>query len=243
MSQLHQYKDYISTLQDKQLTKELLLVPELLLAVDHKLSVYYIPFEYVNESAKVMIIGITPGFTQMKLAYEQAIIGLGKGNPYPDIDKRAKGVASFAGSMRKNLYSMLDAIGLPEAIGIESSEALFEKDRHLLHTTSAVRYPVFRKGNNYTGHQPELVKSDFLMSYARSILLEELRAVKEALIVPLGKSTADVLEKFIDEGELDPVRCLLQMPHPSGANGHRFRQFAERKDEMERRVKQWFLNR
>ncbi|WP_042159211.1 uracil-DNA glycosylase family protein [Paenibacillus gorillae] len=240
MSQLSKYKDYILSLPSGALTKEQLLVPELLLDAHQNMSLYYIPFEYVNEQAKIMIIGITPGFTQMAIAYEQARLGLLENMPFPEIDRRAKAVASFAGTMRQNLYEMLDAIRLPEALSIESSRSLFEQDRHLLHTTSAVRYPVFQSGENYTGHQPELVKSAFLMQYARTILLAELQAAEDALIVPLGKSVADVLLQFTREGLLDGERCLLHMPHPSGANGHRRRQFAERKAELERTVHSWF---
>lgn len=39
-----------------------------------------------------------------------------------------------------------------------------EKD-YLLHTVSLIPYPVFYKRENYSGHTPKLIKSDFLMKY------------------------------------------------------------------------------
>ncbi|MFF2482720.1 uracil-DNA glycosylase family protein [Paenibacillus sp. NPDC058071] len=238
---IERYKTYIGTLPEGKLTKEQLLVLELQLAERDGLSVYYIPFEYVNERAKVMVIGITPGFTQMELAYRVARSGLHAGLTGWEIARQAKAAASFAGTMRRNLYAMLDGIGLPESLGIDSAEALFEEERErLLHTTSAIRFPVFQAGRNYTGHQPELARSTFLMSFARSILLDELASVPGALLIPLGKSVEDVLLQFAAEGLLDPSRCLFDLPHPSGANGHRHKQFEARKEQLALKVSAWF---
>lgn len=40
----------------------------LLIDREGNLSVYYAPFEYVNPAARVVIVGITPGRTQMRNA-------------------------------------------------------------------------------------------------------------------------------------------------------------------------------
>lgn len=240
MSQLEKYKDYILTLPPGSLSKEQLFVSELLLYEEGDMTIYYVPYEYVNEAAKVMIIGITPGFTQMELAIRSAREDLLKGIPYDQIDKNAKIVASFAGSMRKNLIDMLDQIDLPAAIGIEHSGSLFAERRDLLHTTSAIRYPVFLSGKNYTGHSPAILKSDKLYSYAEHILLSELLAVKDALVIPLGKAVSEVVQAFVDKGYIKKERCLFDMPHPSGANGHRRRLFEENKASMQKQVESWF---
>ncbi|MFX3631608.1 MAG: uracil-DNA glycosylase family protein [Candidatus Pristimantibacillus sp.] len=240
MSQLQQYEEFILSLPAGKLSKDQLLVPELLINQSGNMSVYYIPYDYVNTDARIMIIGITPGFTQMQLAFLQAREGLLNKIPYPEIDKQAKFVASFAGSMRSNLNEMLNEIGLPEALGIDRSESLFAENRDLLHTTSVIRYPVYHNGTNYTGHQPEIIKSDFLLAYARSILLEEVISVKDALILPLGKSVSDVLHMFVKEGLLNEERCLFDLPHPSGANGHRKKHFENSKSKLTEQINHWF---
>lgn len=52
--------------------------------------------------------------------------------------------AAFAGSMRTNLVTMLDAIGLPRFLEIASSSALFEEHLSMIDTTSTLLYPVFK---------------------------------------------------------------------------------------------------
>jgi hypothetical protein len=241
MTQIEKYKAYIMSLPPGSLSKEQLFVNELLLQEHQDMSIYYVPYEYVNEQAKVMIIGITPGFTQMEIAIRSAREDLLGGVPIDQIDQRAKKLASFAGSMRKNLIEMLDQIELPAAIGLTSCASLFEEHSELLHTTSAIRYPVFVHGKNYTGHSPPILKSEVLYRYAEGILLPELLAVKDSLVMPLGKSVSEVVQAFVDKGFISKERCLFEMPHPSGANGHRKKQFELSRAGMQQQVWNWFL--
>ncbi|WP_053374949.1 uracil-DNA glycosylase family protein [Paenibacillus sp. FJAT-27812] len=240
MTQIEKYKSYLMSLPPGSLSKEQLFVKELLIEERDHMKIYYVPYEYVNERAKVMIIGITPGFTQMELAIRSAREDLLAGVPQDQIDQRAKKLASFAGSMRKNLIAMLEQIELPAAIGLESSASLFEEDRELLHTTSVIRFPVFQQGKNYTGHSPPILKSEVLYRYAETILLPELLAVKDSLVIPLGKSVSEVVQAFVDKGWVSRDRCLFEMPHPSGANGHRKKQFERSKSGMRQQVGEWF---
>ncbi|WP_337102600.1 hypothetical protein [Paenibacillus sp. YIM B09110] len=239
---LDHYSDFIRALPSGQLAKEQLLVEELLLDAtpSQAMKLYYIPFEYVNESAKVFIIGITPGFTQMQIAFQTARDCLNAGVPLGQIDREAKKQASFAGTMRRNLIDMLDKLELHKALSIQSSGELFEERRDLLHTTSVIRYPVFVNGNNYTGHSPSILKSETLYPYAERICLAELLAVKDALLIPLGKAVAEVIESFAAQGLVARERCLFDFPHPSGANGHRWTQFEANKDKLTRQIVEWF---
>lgn len=240
MTQIEKYKDAIMTLPPGSLSKEHLFIKDFLIQEKGDLSIYYVPYDYVNEQAKVMIVGITPGFTQMQVAFRSARADLIAGVPFRQIDKNAKKLASFAGSMRKNLIEMLNEIGLPNAVGIGNSEALFEERRDLLHTTSVIRYPVFRNGRNYTGHNPAILKSELLYPYTESILLPELTAIKNALVIPLGKSVSEVIRTFVGKGWVDEERCLFDMPHPSGANGHRRKQFEQSKSKLMQQIEAWF---
>ncbi|MGO4546008.1 uracil-DNA glycosylase family protein [Paenibacillus sp. 2TAB23] len=240
MTQIEKYKAFLMSLPRGSLTKEQLFVEELLLDEQPNMSIYYVPYEYVNAEAKVMIIGITPGFTQMEIAIRSARDDLLSGVPLARIDQRAKKLGSFAGSMRSNLIEMLDGIALSNQLGITSCRALFEERRDLLHTTSAIRYPVFQQGKNYTGHSPSILKSELLYLYAENILLPELQEVKDALIIPLGKAVSEVVQAFVSKDWLNGERCLFDMPHPSGANGHRKKQFEQHKETMQRKVNDWF---
>jgi hypothetical protein len=66
------------------------------------------------------------------------------------------------------------------------------------------------------------------------------KGVQELYRVPLGKAVSDVLRYLIDLKKLHAGRCLLDFPHPSGANGHRARQFTERRVSFLKAVDQWF---
>jgi hypothetical protein len=153
-----------------------------------------------------------------------------------EVCQRAKQRASFAGSMRKHLTAMLDGLGLPSLLGIASSESLFSEDRGLLHTSSAIRYPVFVQGRNYTGHSPRILDTPSLRWFLDNVLPEELCQVPQAAIIPLGKSVSEVLDYLASRGSIERGRCLLGFPHPSGANGHRVREFEENFSRLARQL-------
>jgi hypothetical protein len=175
----------------------------------------------------------------MEIVHRSARQDLLDGLAPSEVLRRAKQEASFAGSMRKNLKPMLDALELPAYLGIESTATLFGEDHPLLHTTSAIRYPVFVKGRNYTGHGPKPLKTKLPRCFVENVLLEELRSVPEAVIVPLGKSVSEALGHLADAGQLDRDRCLWGFPHPSGANGHRVREFLERREHLRKQLERW----
>ena len=225
-----------------RLTKPELLRPEFRLYQDKDkhLEIYYAPFDHVNREAKVVLVGITPGWTQMEIAYREAHAGLHAGLDPATILKRCDERASFAGTMRGNLLDMLEDLELPKCLNIPSSESLFSEHRALLHTTSALRYPVFVKGSNYRGDNPKPLKTPALLDFIEDVLAPELQQVPQAVIIPLGESVSGVINHLINTDRLDRSRCLLGFPHPSGANGHRKRHFDERRERLSRALREWF---
>lgn len=221
--------------------KDALLVPDFLLAREGRLAIYYAPFDYTNAQARVILVGISPGFRQMEIALrESRALLLAGALPDAQIVARVKYVASFAGPIRKNLLAMLDGIGLPAALGIASSAALYAERADLLHTSAVVHHPVFLAGDDWTGHTPPVRSSPLLRRYLWEGLLPELRAVPGAVVVPLGRCAEDALAALSAAGALDPARCLAGLPHPSGANGHRVAQFARTREALAERVAAWF---
>lgn len=197
------------------------------------MKIYYAPHnEVVNEKAKVFIVGITPGWTQTQIAYKTAYQGLMDMKNEKEIKKDCKRNSRFAGSMRKNLVEMLNELKLNEYLKINSCEELFDEKEDLLHTTSVIPYPVFINGNNYTGSSPKIMDNEVLYSYVKKYFYKEVTQLSSPLIIPLGKSVEEILEKIICEGLITREQCLFGFPHPSGANGHRKRQFKENKEEL-----------
>lgn len=238
-SHLSKYKQTIIRLpEDVQLSKGTVLAGDLLMERSGQLEMYYAPHnEVINPAAKIMIVGITPGWTQMSLALKSAQEGLKAGLTDEAVCRQAKEAAGFAGPMRTHLLDMLDTLELPQYLGIRSSAELFMEHRGLLHTTSLLRYPVFAAGKNYNGTHPGLLTDSFLKPKAVLSLREELSFMDEPLIIPLGIRVEQVLQLLVQDGVLNTGRCLWGFPHPSGANGHRQKQFAGNKESMRDQIR------
>ncbi|MFS0901803.1 uracil-DNA glycosylase family protein [Priestia aryabhattai] len=226
-------------------TKEQLLQKDFLIRQENELSMYYSPHnDYINPDAHIVIAGITPGWFQMKTAFKQCTSSLSHHHSLEEVLYETKKAASFSGTMRANLIAMLDRCGIQKAAGINSAAELFASQRHLLHTTSVLKYPVFYKRKNYTGHQPPIERSALLSHYAFEVFLHELNEIKNpCLIVPLGKAVEQVLRKLSREPSLSRHTYLFGFPHPSGANGHRKRIFEEHLNEFTEIVEKWAAKR
>jgi hypothetical protein len=236
-----QFADHIKALpQCEQFSKNDLQHDQFRLYASGSLAIYYAPFDYINTEAKVVLVGITPGWTQMESAYQEARLALLEGAPMDDVCRRAKARASFAGPMRSNLIQMLDDIGLHQALSLNTCAELFKSGSAQLHATSALRYPVFVNGKNYSGHRPELLQVPDFRDIIHSDLTEELAQVPDALVIPLGRCVNAVVEPLVGNDMLNRRRCLIGFPHPSGLNGHRIEQFSEKHLELSRAVKNWF---
>jgi hypothetical protein len=230
---------FLRALPEGNLDPGQVLVDELLLAEEGRLRVYWIPFERLNANARLVIVGLTPGLGQMREAFSAARDALRLGMTRDEVLAHVDRAASFAGVMRVNMVRMLDSIGLPAVMDIPSTADLFGSRDSVVHTTSALRYPVLVNGKNYGGASPSVDRSPLLSSYVTEMLGPELAAVPRGLVLPLGKATEGCLRLLINTGALDEPRCLFGFSHPSGGNGHRVRQFRENKALLRLKIKRW----
>jgi len=207
------------------------------------MKIYYAPHnEIINKSAKIFIVGITPGWTQTSIAYKTAQNLIVQNLDSETIKKECKRNSRFAGSMRKNLIEMLDELKLNNKLKLKSCSELFENRDDLLHTTSLIPYPVFINNKNYTGYSPQILENEVLYSYVKKYFYREIEELSDVLIIPLGKSVEEVLQQMIKENLIKEEQCLLGFPHPSGANGHRKIQFEENKSKLLNKVEYYFKN-
>lgn len=202
--------------------------PQLLISESGALATYYAPFEHVNSSARVVLVGITPGLHQSQVALSELRTRLRAGHDDVEALRLAKETASFSGPMRNSLIEMLDSVGVHFALGIRNCADLFGIASGLVHYTSALRNPVLAGGRNYTGN-PAILRTPYLKSMADQWLAEEIRQLPNALWIPLGKEPTAVLRSFVDRGLLNGDRLLDGLPHPSGANAERIAYFLGRK--------------
>jgi hypothetical protein len=217
-----------------------LLREDFLLFSEDGLDVYYVPFHRMNCSARVALVGLTPGWAQMELAYRTAKKALADGLPDEDIFERVDLAGSFAGPMRANLVGMLDGIGLNRHLCIPSCATLFGDSSALGHFTSAISAPIFKNRENYTGYGPSVLNLPNLIWFITQNLAWELKQLPSAVVIPLGKAAGEIVQFLNERHLIRPERCLIGFPHPSGANGHRRPLYECGRETWRRQLAEWF---
>lgn len=195
---------------------------------DKRLDIAYAPFDHVNPNARIVIVGLTPGRQQMRNALNEAWRQLRAGRTEEDALAAAKVYASFSGPMRANLVAMLDSVGVNHVVGLPSTTSLWNGDAGLVHFTSALRYPVFVEGENYSG-APAILYIPLLRAQLLRWFAKEMRALQDAIFVPLGPKVREALEAATTQAGVSKNRILSGLPHPSGANAERIASFLGRK--------------
>lgn len=202
---------------------------------DEKLREYYIPFDYVNTNAKVILCGLTPGRAQWFNAVQEAKRALLENNDDAATLIRAKQTGAFSGSMRSRLVEMLDLIGLNKALNIDSTDQAFEPDAQLIHFTSVLNQPILEnKGGRWTNYNalsvPNVKKNFFFTRSIMEGILKEINAMPDTPIFVLGTPCTKIFKQLVEANEVDPKRVFAGVPHPSGANNERVAVFLNKKD-------------
>lgn len=213
------------------------LPDSLLLKKEGKISIYYAPFEYVNENARIVLVGITPGLQQAANALNAAKIGLEKGSSSEDILKAVKSAASFSGPMRTNLISMLDYVGIHNKLGISSTALLFSSHAHLVQMASILKNPIFVDGGNYSG-SPSMIKTPLLRESIQEFFVTEIcNKLKKPIFISLSPKVTEALEWLASQKIISENQILSGIPHPSGANAERIAFFLGNKSRDQLSIK------
>lgn len=236
----NRYKEAIAALPSKdKLEKRHLLIPRFRLEKSGNIEIYYAPVDYLNRKAKIALVGITPGWHQMEVAYRTARDAIRNGLGRIAVCRRTKNSAAFSGAMRTNLIEMLDGIGISKVLSIKSSGDLFSREHRLIHSTSILKYPAFVNRENYTGHRPKLLEQPLFIKYVQNVFSAEISQISRAFIIPLGNAVSSSIEFLIQEGVLSGDRCCIGFPHPSPANAHRMSKFKEKRRTMSNKLRKW----
>lgn len=225
-SQFERFADLIADLPDSFSASDP-LPTSLRMTGDLRHEVYYAPFDHVTLTARIVLVGITPGRAQAIAALGTARRELLAHRTHNVVLAKAKTTASFAGPMRRNLIDLLDHVGVASRLGIPSTAALWAGEQDLVHFTSALRYPVFENGKNFAGSG--IASSQLLTDEVDRWFAAECRLLPNALFVPLGPAASWACEHQIARGLLRTGQVLRGLPHPSGANAERVAYFLGRK--------------
>jgi hypothetical protein len=200
---------------------------DVVIGTEGRLSLRYIPFEHVARQATLVIVGITPGTTQLKAAYDafQSVVHAG-GSDAEGLAS-AKDAGAFAGAMRTNLVRMLEHFDIHRRLGLSSARDLWDGASHLLHSTSVVPHAAFVDGGLHFNDRFDVVMSSALLrdsfeqDFVRSLPL--LRA--DAQFIALGPTPRDALLHCAAIGAIRREQILGMFPHPSGSSGSQVRYF------------------
>lgn len=190
--------------------------PRLLMDESGGVKVYYSPFEYVNPEARVVLVGITPGPTQMVNANNEARSAIRAGKTSDEAVQIAKNVAAFSGEpMRSNLIRQLNHWCLHEWLGLPDASELFGSSQNLVQTTSLLRYPVFVGDKDYRG-TPNMTKHPLLRKYLLEHFATEVDELPAAVFIGLGPTVQKVLDRLVLDQAIAASRVIGGMLHPSG---------------------------
>ena len=231
-SLFHRYRERIAGLD--KIEKDSILNREFALHHDPDMQIYYAPHnEFINPGAKIVIVGITPGWSQTQCAYQTAKNGIEQHLTDEEICFRCKMDSRFAGAMRTNLIAMLNELGLHKRLMLSSCTEMFHAENDILHTTSLIKYPCFYKGKNYSGHSPAIASSEILRKYIQTEFMEELNCLDTVrLIIPLGSAVESIFRESRVLSSLQNCAVLWGFPHPSGLNVRRKEQFQANRESM-----------
>ncbi len=193
-------------------------------------EVFYAPMDYINASAKVTIVGLTPGKHTMCRALAIARSMVQSRASWSEAREVAKRRAAFSNT-RNNIAEMLDNIGLCDWLrkstgnpAIISCRELFGTGDSLVQLTSVIRYPTFFNGKNYSGN-PDPLKHRFLREMIDTFFRRELQQLRDTVYVPLGDRVSGVFAYL----RVEDKRVLSGLPHPSGQNAERIAYFLDKK--------------
>jgi hypothetical protein len=199
------------------------------LASEQGTIVYYLPFEEINRDARLVLVGITPGPTQMSRARMVAGAALRDSSSHPQVLRAAKKAAAFDG-MRPRINEMLDHFQIPQRLSLGSSRALWNENFDYFQPTSIIPNAAFRHGKYFNGPFEYVLsigalRNEFENGFIRSI--RELRT--DATFVAMGPVVETALKWCIAHGALREEQYLGYLPHPSGSAGSQFDYFMKKK--------------
>jgi hypothetical protein len=234
------FADAIRRLPPGDLSAENVTSDDLRLFGTWDLAAYYAPFDHLEINARVVLVATAPPLSQAITAHRAARDALWSGLRREEAWHRAALAARPSGTYRTNLVHMLDGLGLAEAFGVPTMRQELDGSSSRIHFTYCVRYPVLVNDLDYSGRRPKLLRYPPLRRFVDEVLARELAEIPDAIVIPVGRVAGEAVATLIEGGRVELARCLLGVPNPSGANGHREEDYERTRDELRLQLAAWF---
>ena len=192
--------------------------------LDEKIVFEPTGFDYVNPKAEVVIVGITPGNSQLD--------GSRDGMSPREIKRKY----AFAGSMRHWLVNMLDYIGINQLLNIGTCSSLWGDDFDKVEMTSLLKdatYEIKKDGSREMfRHASKIEKSKKLTRMLEDGFVKNCGKYENSvLFVACGPGVYDILKKLQNEKKIEGL--VAGIAHPSGENLGRILCYMGQKEPME----------
>lgn len=173
-------------------------------------------FNYTNANAKIVIVGITPGNSQLANSREEKSL------------REIKQENAFAGNMRPNLIAMLNHIGINDLLGIRSCETLWGEDFDQVEMTSLLKdatYVINKKGKEEMFKDTsKIFKSPKLSNMLDNGFKKDCNHYKNVkLFIACGPGVYSILKQLYNDSIISAP--VVGIAHPSGANMGRIQQY------------------
>jgi hypothetical protein len=202
---------------------------DFLIGREKEYNVFYIPFEFVNTSARLVLVGITPGPTQMKCAYATAQRALASDLVDSEILRIIKQNCAFSG-MRDRINEMLDHFNIPQNIGVESASSLWTTNFKYLQPTSIIPNATFKGSDYFNGPFSTILQVSLLRKQFENEFIPSISNLsKEALYIGMGPIVDEALQWCSSRGVINEQQIVGYFPHASGNSGSQFAYFMRRK--------------
>lgn len=206
----------------------------MILDADRHHRLYYVPFEHANLGAKLVVVGITPGPSQLELAIQT--VQRSKALSAAQLQLEVKRQAAFgAASMRPNLIRMLSHFQVARRLGVVAESDLWGSGWSTFQATSVVPHAAFELKSDgtekmFNGKFSEVLTSPVLKRCFETHFLPLVKTMNEsALWVGLGPTPRAALEWCAAQGLLRREQ-VAAFAHPSTSAGSQVGYFLRQRD-------------
>lgn len=201
--------------------------PQTLIAHEGDAQLFFVPFEHVNRHARLVLVGISPGPTQVRKAYRD-LPGLLRGDMALDaVSAELKRRYAFDG-MREKIAAVLnwEVLRLAEKIGAESGSSIWGADFPLIQPTSLIPQSAYLRGRYVNAPFDELMDVPVFRKCFEEGFAAQLRVMSgRALFLAFGPTPWAALKHCVDRGLIKDEQLLGYTPHPSNSAGNQFSVF------------------
>ncbi|WP_354684575.1 hypothetical protein [Cupriavidus necator] len=190
-----------------------------LVAQDSTYTMHYVPCEYLNPDATLVLVSTTPGHAHIRLAAEVTEELLRAHASGRVIQRENKRRVELGGKLvRPNLIRMLDHFRVPELVGLPHAAALWDEGFERLQPLSLLPHATTRRGLAFDGPLEELLDVPMLREVLESQFLGAIQQMRtDALYIALGRTAWAGLQHAVSRRLLARQQLLGMMPVPARA--------------------------